>query len=73
MHVVLLYLGFPDGSAEENLPANVGDVGSILGSGWEDTLEKEMATPLQYCLGNSMDRGAWQATVHGFTKQSDMI
>ena len=25
--------------------------------------------PLQYpCLGNPMDRGAWQATVHGITK-----
>ena len=28
---------------------------------------------LQYfCLGNSMDRGAWQAAVHGVTKESDM-
>ena len=27
-----------------------------------------MATPLYYsCLENSMDRGAWQATVHGIT------
>ena len=34
--------------------------------GWEDPLEKEMATPLQYsCLENSMDRGAWQATTMG--------
>ena len=25
--------------------------------------------PLQYsCLGNSMDRGAWRATVHGVTR-----
>ena len=33
--------------------------------GWEDSLEKGMATPPQYsCLENSMDRGAWQATVH---------
>ena len=33
--------------------------------GWEDPLEKGMA-PLQYsCLKNSMDRGAWHATVHG--------
>ena len=39
--------------------------------GWEDPLEKEMA-PLQYsCLENPMDRGSWQATVHGVTK-SDM-
>jgi len=29
--------------------------------------------PLQYpCLGNSMDRGTWWATVHGVAKQSDM-
>ena len=29
--------------------------------------------PLQYsCLGNPMDRGAWRATVHGITKESDM-
>ena len=29
--------------------------------------------PFQYsCLGNPMDRGAWQATVHGITKELDM-
>ena len=28
--------------------------------------------PLQYsCLGNPMDGGAWQAIVHGATKESD--
>ena len=28
--------------------------------------------PLLYsCLGNTMDRGAWQATVHGVAKESD--
>ena len=37
--------------------------------GQEDLLEKETANPLQYsCLGNPMDRGAWQAAVHGVTK-----
>ena len=31
----------------------------------EDPLQKRMATQLQYsCLENSMDRGAWRATVH---------
>ena len=35
--------------------------------GREDPLEKGMA--IQYsCLENSMDRGAWWATVHGITK-----
>ena len=29
--------------------------------------------PLQYsCLENSIDRGAWRATVHGVAKESDM-
>ena len=38
--------------------------------GLEDPLEKGKATyPLQYSgLENSMDRGAWQATVHGVTE-----
>ena len=31
--------------------------------GWEDLLEKEMATNSSSCLGNLMDRGAWRATV----------
>ena len=31
--------------------------------GWEDPLEKEMATRLEYsCLGNPMENGSWQAT-----------
>ena len=38
--------------------------------GWEDALEKEMAT-----LENSMDRGTWQATVNvvamSWTQMSD--
>ena len=37
--------------------------------GWEDPLEKGMATPLQYSgLENPTDRGNWQTTVHGVTK-----
>ena len=36
---------------------------------WEDTLEEEMGTHSQYsCLKNSMDQGAWQATVHRVAK-----
>ena len=37
--------------------------------GWEDPLEKAMATPLQYsCLENPMDGEAWWTTVHGVVK-----
>ena len=41
--------------------------------GWEDPLEKEMVTQLQYsCLENPTDRGAWWATVHRIDgKESD--
>ena len=60
--------GFPGDPVIKNLPANAEDAGDWAQSlGQEDPLEEEMAThPLQCsCLENSMDRGAWQATVHG--------
>ena len=50
----------------KNPPAKGGDsrdTGSI--PGWEDHVEKEMATLHYFCLRNPMDRRAWQATVHG--------
>ena len=41
--------------------------------GWEDPLEKEMATSSSiFAWRIPMDRGVWQATVHGVTKESDM-
>ena len=41
--------------------------------GQEDALEKGNGNPFEYsCLGNPMDRGAWQATVHGVVKESDL-
>ena len=47
--------------------AKARDVGSIPGLG-RSTREGN-GNPLQYsCLENSMDRGAWQAAVHGVTK-----
>ena len=37
--------------------------------GWEDPLEKEMATPSSsLAWKNPMNKGAWQATVHGIAK-----
>ena len=36
---------------------------------WEDAVEKEMITQLQYsCLGSPVDRGTWPATAHEVTK-----
>ena len=41
--------------------------------GWEDPLEKEMAIHSNILAQeNPMDRGAWQTTVHGVTKELDM-
>ena len=54
----------------KNLPANVGDIkdlGSIPRLGRSPG--GGHGNPLRYsCLENPMDRGAWQATVHGVTK-----
>ena len=50
----------------KNPPANAGDVrdvGSIPGLGRSP--REGHGNPLQYCLENPMDRGSWQATVHG--------
>ena len=55
----------------KNPPANAGDVGLIIGSG-RPSGERNY-NPLQYsCLGNPMDRKAWQAIVLGFAKELDM-
>ena len=55
--------GFPGGSVVKNPPANAGDKGSIPGLGRSPG--ERNGNPLQYsCLGNPMDREAWQATVH---------
>ena len=50
----------------KNLPANVGDMGSVSGSGRSPGGGN--GNPFQYCLENSIDKGAWWATVHGVTK-----
>ena len=61
----------PGGSLVKNLPANAGDVGSISGSGRSPGEGND--DPLQYfCLENSMDRGAWRATVSGLANKPDM-
>ena len=61
---------FPGGAVVKNSPAKAGDTrdaGSILGSG---RCPGEInGNPLLYsCLENPTNRGAWQATVHGVTK-----
>ena len=45
----------------------------VQSMGREDPLKKEMATHSSTLMENSMDRGAWRATVYGGHKESDMI
>ena len=60
-------LGFPSGSDSKVSAYSVGNTGSIPGLG-RSTGEGN-GNPLQYsCLENSMDWGAWWATVHGIAK-----
>ena len=60
-------LEFLDDSDSKEFACNAGDLDSIPGLG--RSLGGGNSCPHQYsCLENSMDRGAWQATVHGVAK-----
>ena len=60
-------VGFPGSSVVKNLPANVGDMGSIPGT--ERSPGEGNGSPFQYSyLGNPMDRRTWWAIVHGAGK-----
>ena len=65
-----LGMGFPVSTMVKNPFANAGDVGSIPESGRSPG--EGNGNQLQHsCLGNLMDRRAWQATVHGVMKELD--
>ena len=72
-HLAVNENSFPSGSVVKNTPANAGRperrrfdpwVGKTPGEGNGNPLE-------YYCLGNTMDRGAWQATVLGVAIELD--
>ena len=62
LYTLYVYMGFPGGSDGKESTCNAGDPGSIPGLG--KSPGEGNGNPLQYCLENSMDRGAWQAIVH---------
>ena len=65
-------VGFPGGSNGEEFACNAGDLGSI--PGWGRYPGKGNGNPLQdSCLDNSMDRGAWRATVSGAAKNQTRL
>ena len=60
-------MGFSGGTVAKSSPVNAGDTHLISGS--IRSLGVGNGNLLQYfCLGNSMDRGTWQATVYGVAK-----
>ena len=67
-----LQSGFPGGSDGKESACSAQDLGSTPKSG--KSSGKENGYPLQYsCLENSTDRGAWQATVYGITKNQTRL
>ena len=65
-------MGFPGGSEVKTSASNAGDLGLIPGLGRSPG--EENGNPFQYsCLENAMDRGAWQATVHGVAKSRTQL
>ena len=72
LHVRVYLICFPGGSDSKESACNAGDLGSIPGSGRSHGEGND--NPLQYfCLENSMDRGAWYATVHGVAKSQTQL
>ena len=67
-----MHWGFPGGLDGKESACNAGELSSIPGSG--RALVEGNGNPLQYsCLENSIDRGAWRATVHGVTKNQTQL
>ena len=63
---------FPGGSDGKASAHNTGDLGSISRLGRFPG--ERNGNPLQYaCLENSMDGGAWWATVHGVAKSQTRL
>ena len=70
--ILKVKMGFPCGSVAKNPPANAGDTGSVPGLGRSPG--QRIGKPLQYsCLGNPMDRGAWQAKVCWIAKSQTQL
>ena len=67
-----VFLGFHGGSDHKEFACNMEDLGSIPGLGGSPG--EGNGYPLHCsCLENSMDRGAWQATVHGVAKSQKQL
>ena len=64
--------GFPGGTDGKESAYNTGDISSV--SGFGRCPGEGNGYPLRYsCLENSMDRGAWQATVYVISKSQKQL
>ena len=71
-HLVGTQRDFPGDPSGKESTCNAGDVGLIPEPGRSSGGGNH--NPGQYsCLGNPMDRGAWQVTVHGFAKSQTQL
>ena len=67
-----MIMGFPGGSDGKGSARNAGDLGSIPGLG--KSPGEGNGNPLQYSyLENSMNGGAWWATLHGVAKSQTRL
>ena len=70
--ITAFYTCWPGGSDGKESACSARDLGLI--PGLKNPSGDMNGYPLQYsCLENSMDRGAWWATVHGFTKSQTQL
>ena len=67
-HIDMVLWGFPGGSDGKESACSAGDLDSIPELGRSPG--EGDGYPFQYCLENSLDRGAWLATVHGVTESN---
>ena len=69
---IYIYNGLPSGSEGKESACNAGDPGQI--PRWGRPPGEGNGNPLQYsCLENPVDRGAWQATVHGAVQSQTQL
>ena len=72
MNHIMLLMGIPGDSEDKESACNAGDLRRTLG--WEDLLEKKMAThPSMLAWRFPMDRGAWRVAAHGITKSQTRL
>ena len=65
-------MSFPGGSVDQESTCKAGDPSLI--PGLERSREEGNDNPLQYpCLENIMERGAWQAIVHGVAQSQTQL